>query len=309
MSDLILIAFPFFALILIGYASVKTKFVSNKSIDSMNAFVCWFALPAMLYGAIATRPLAEVFQPMLMVGYVFATLPVFSAALLIGRYALGHTHGTAAVLAVGATFPNSGYIGIPFLVALFGPSAAAPVVILVACDMLVIMPLAVMLIEAGRGGHAAIAALARVSRGLLDNPMLWSIVVGFAVSALEVAPPTPLARTLELLAAAAAPCALFALGGSLADRSWEGRPTTLSILSFLKLCVHPWLVFTVLSFNPAIPGDFITVAVVVAALPSAGTAFVIACQHDTGVAPVSGLILVSTLLSFVSMPIMVLLLT
>ena len=309
MSDLIFVALPFFALILIGYAAVKTQFVAGASIAGMNAFVYWFALPAMLYGAIATRPLAEVFQPMLMAGYVFATLPVFSAALLIGRYALGQTHGTAAVLAVGATFPNSGYIGIPFLVALFGPSAAAPVVLLVACDMLILMPLAVMLIEAGRGGHAAVAALVRVFRGLLSNPLLWSIAVGFAVSALKAAPPTPLARTLELLAAAAAPCALFALGGSLADRPWEGRPAALSILSFLKLCMHPWLVFTVLSFNPAISGEFITVAVVVAALPSAGTAFVIARQHDTGVVPVSGLILVSTLLSFVSMPIMVLLLT
>ncbi|MEO5614751.1 MAG: AEC family transporter, partial [Cypionkella sp.] len=129
--------------------------------------------------------------------------------------------------------------------------------------------------------------------GLLKNPMIVSVILGMAWGATGWALPVPVNEFMTMLGAAATPCALFAIGASLAGRSAE-RLEVAAWLSFAKLVLHPAAV--ALAALVIFPVERYAAGVMVAAasLPVAGNVFILA-QHY-GVAPqrVSTAILIST---------------
>jgi predicted permease len=135
-----------------------------------------------------------------------------------------------------------------------------------------------------------------VALGLLKNPMIVSIVAGFAWSATGWPLPGPVNEVLVLLGAAATPGALFAIGASLASKSAE-RLSIAVWLSFCKLILHPAAVAVMALVVFSVDAFSAKVMISAAALPVAGNVFILA-QHY-GVAPtrVSASILVSTALS------------
>ena len=166
-------------------------------------------------------------------------------------------------------------------------------------DLLVFGSLIVILITGSRDGRMSLGIFRTVGLGLLANPMIVSLSLGFGWSALELPMPAPLDEFLVLLGAAATPGALFAIGASLASKSAE-RLRVAGWLSFCKLVLHPLAIAaSVLLVFPVDPRNG-AVAIAAAALPVAGNVYILA-QHY-GVAPqrVSAAILVSTVLSILS---------
>ncbi len=99
-----------------------------------------------------------------------------------------------------------------------------------------------------------------------------------------------------MLGAAATPCALFAIGASLASKTAE-RPTIAIWLSTSKLVLHPaavaiaaLLVFPVDRFDAG-------VMIAAAALPVAGNVYILAQHYGVAPSRVSSSILISTALS------------
>jgi len=166
-------------------------------------------------------------------------------------------------------------------------------------DLIVFGSLIVIIISAKRDGRLSPWVLVSVGRGLLKNPMIVSISLGFAWSASRLPIPAPMNDFLGLLGAAATPGALFAIGASLADKSAE-RMVIAGWLSFAKLVLHPLavaitalMVFSVAPYPAA-------VMIAAAALPVAGNVFILA-QHY-GIAPhrASAAILISTAASILT---------
>ena len=135
--------------------------------------------------------------------------------------------------------------------------------------------------------------------GLLKNPMIVSMVLGLAWGATGWSMPVPAAEFLTLLGAAATPCALFAIGASLAGRRAE-RLGVAVWLSFAKLVLHPAAVAVAALWIFTVERYAAGVMIAAASLPVAGNVFILA-QHY-GVAPqrVSAAILISTLISVAS---------
>ena len=79
MFDILTITGPIYLCIAAGYASVRWKLFSKADMRVFGRFVIQIALPALLFNALASRPLAEVFHP----GYLLA-YTVGSLTLLLG---------------------------------------------------------------------------------------------------------------------------------------------------------------------------------------------------------------------------------
>jgi predicted permease len=207
----------------------------------------------------------------------------------------------AAVEAQCGVIGNVGFLGLPMLAMLLGEAAIGPVMVVLAIDVTVFGSLIVILITARRDGRVSVGVLWSVVKGLLKNPMIVSLVAGFAWSALSLPMPGPFAEFLTILGAAATPGALFAIGASLASKSAERMGVALW-LSASKLVLHPAAVavaaLVIFPVEPYAAG----VMIAAAALPVAGNVFILA-QHY-GVAPkrVSASILVSTVLSVLTFP-------
>ncbi|MCV6593768.1 MAG: AEC family transporter [Silicimonas sp.] len=298
MWEIFLKTLPFFALIGLGYWAGRTRFFTEEATAYLTKFVFYFALSAMIFRFAATLELADVLDWTFVTAYLAATLTVYlfaAAVAMIRRVPVAE----AAVEAQCAVIGNIGFLGIPMLALLLGPGAVAPIIMMLAVDLIVFSSLIVILITGSRNRGFSISILGTVLMGLLKNPMIMSIALGLIWSSFALPMPAPADEFLKLLGAAATPGALFAIGASLASKSAE-RLSVAIWLSVLKLFVHPAAIAVAALVIWPVEPFAAKVMIASASLPVAGNIFILA-QHY-GVAPtrVSASILVSTTLSVVT---------
>lgn len=295
MLAILLKTLPFFAIIALGYGSGRLKFFSAEATGYLTRFVFYFALSAMLFGFAANLDLSEVFSWAFVWAYLLASALVWA---LVGAAALLRGAGPeeAVFEAHTGVIGNVGFLGIPMLSLLLGPQAVGPVLMVLAVDLVVFSTVLTLVITGLRGGHVGLAMVAGLVMGLLRNPMIVSVVLGLAWGATGWHLPVPVNEFMTTLGAAATPCALFAIGASLAGRSPERMGVALW-LSFSKLVLHPAAVAVAALLVFAVDPYAAGVMIAASALPVAGNVFILA-QHY-GVAPqrVSTSILISTAVS------------
>lgn len=294
---------PFFLIIGLGYGAGRTRFFSEEATAYLTKFVFYFALSAMLFRFSANLSLAEIIDWRFITAYLWGTGFVYLLATMVS-FLRRISIEEAAVEAQCAVIGNVGFLGIPMLVMLMGEAAIAPVMQVLAVDLIVFGSLIVILVTGSRDGRMSLGILNTVGMGLLKNPMIVSIVLGLTWSALAIPIPAPMNDFLSILGGAATPGALFAIGASLASKSAE-RPFVAGWLSFCKLVLHPGFVaLSALWLFPVEPYAA-SVMIAAAALPVAGNVYILA-QHY-GVAPqrVSASILISTTLAVLSVSLVI----
>src|SRR5918994_4063157 len=233
-------ALPFFALIFCGYGAGRLRLLDETAAAGVNTFVFYFALPAFLFGLMSSSPIGEVVNGPFIGAYVTASLVLFALAALLGHRLFEIGRAEAAVQGLAAVLANTGYMGIPLVSAVLGREAAVPVVVGLTLDGVLMIPLGIVIIESSKGRaeglvHTALTTLSALAR----NPLILSIFAGLAVSTAGISPPTPLANFLDLLGGTAGPCALFALGATLAGRTVAGGAAGGSYMTFMKPAIHP----------------------------------------------------------------------
>lgn len=294
---------PFFALIGLGYWAGRTRFFSAEATTYLTKFVFYFALSAMLFRFSANLSLAEVWDTRLVAAYLWGTAFVYGIATAVG-FIRRLDVPTVAIEAQCAAIGNTGFLGVPMLALLLGPEAIGPVLLVLAVDLVAFSSLIVILITGARDGQISLRMFRTIGLGLVKNPMIVAIVLGFAWSGLSIPIPEPMNDFLAILGGAATPGALFAIGASLATKSAE-RMHIAGWLSFCKLVLHPLFVAFAALFLFGVDPFKAGVIISAAALPVAGNVYILA-QHY-GVAPqrVSAAILVSTALSIVTVSLVV----
>ena len=312
MATVLWVTFPFFALVLAGFAAVQLKFLSMEAIPGLNSFVLFFALPCLLFRFGANTPIAQLLDVPLFITYAICGLLMVSfvvACSLNNRI----RWNDASLGALVATFPNTGFLGVPLLVALLGPSSAGPAIVSIIADLLFTSSLCIALSRmdgAGEHGfrHAAVNAL----KGVLANPMPWAVCLGAVFSANEWRLPEAVDKTLGLLADAASPVALFTIGAVLARSHARARmsPQAATLMrdylpvAGVKLVLHPLLVLLVgtAAIQMGVPLDpfALMVVVLVAALPSASNVSMLAERLGANNGRIAQIILVTTTLAFLT---------
>ncbi|MEO6322433.1 MAG: AEC family transporter, partial [Polaromonas sp.] len=224
----------------------------------------------------------------------------------------------AAFGALVAAFPNTGFMGVPLLVALLGAQAAGPAIVTIVIDMLVTSSLCIALSRLdGADEHGAARAAKLALRGVVANPLPWSIALGALASALGFALPKPIMGTVSLLADAASPVALFTIGAVLARSQMNSVLRTPLAdyvpVALIKLVLHPLLVGGVglgaIALGLPLERSALTVVVLVAALPSASNVALLAERFGADSGRIARIILLSTVLAFFSFSAVVALLT
>lgn len=315
--SVLLITFPFFALVLCGYLAARSGVLPQPAIPGLNTFVLYFALPCMLYRFGASTPIAQLLDPAVAGVYVVcAVVMVGGTVAFTRRGRIGWND--AAFGALVAAFPNTGFMGVPLLVALLGAQSAGPAILTIMVDMVVTSSLCIALSRLDTAGtHGMGIALRNAFKGMATNPMPWSIALGALASALQFTLPGPVDKSVAMLADAASPVALFAIGAVLARSQMnqhERVPAADYVpIALVKLLVHPLLVWAVgtaaIAMGLPLAPLALTVLVLLAALPSASNVALLAERFGANNGRIARIILVSTALAFVSFSAAVALLT
>jgi malonate transporter len=309
MQAILAVTVPFFALVLCGYLAARRHVLPESAIPGLNAFVLYFSLPCMLFRFGAGTPIVEMLNPTLLLVYLIAALLIVFAVV---ASSLNERVGLkdAAFGALVAVFPNTGFMGVPLLVALLGPAAVGPIVVTLLVDLFITSSLCIALAQAaeagpdGRGG--ARAAAQRALKGALSNPLPWSIALGAAFGFFGLQLPGPAQAVVDLLAGAATPVALFTIGAVLHRAGQHAGRRTPAIdyvpVALVKLVVHPLLVallaLTARELGAPVTSFQILVLVLAAALPSASNVSLLAERFQADNGRVARIIMTSTVLAF-----------
>jgi hypothetical protein len=308
MQAILAVTVPFFALVLAGYLAGRRHVLPESAIPGLNAYVLYFALPCMLFRFGMNTPVLELLNPFVLMVYVACALTVVAFTIAISR-GDGVDLKNAAFGALVAAFPNTGFMGVPLLVALLGPAAAGPVICSVLADLFVTSSLCIAVAQAhGAAEHGARTAALRAVRGALSNPLPWSIALGAVASIASLHLPGPVDAIVRMLADSATPVALFTIGAVL-WRAGQHAHTRTPLRHYLpvagvKLFVHPLLVLAMGSaarhLGAPLSSFQLLVLVLAAALPSASNVSLLAERYGADNGRIARIIMSSTVLAFVT---------
>jgi malonate transporter and related proteins len=310
--DILLVTFPFFALVLCGWVAARHRMLPLGAIPGLNTFVLYFALPCMLYRFGAGTPIAQLLDAAAACVYLLCALATVVFVVWTSRNSrIGWNDASFGALV--AAFPNTGFMGVPLLVALLGAQAAGPAILTILVDLLITSSLCIALSRLdGADEHGASKAAKNALKGVAINPMPWAIVLGGAASALQWEPIKPLAQTIGLLADSASPVALFTIGAVLARSQYiaaqeEHDPMPwrdFVPVALIKLLVHPVLVWGVgnaaIALGLPLSRFALTVMVLVAALPSASNVALLAERFGADTGRIARIILLTTAAAFLT---------
>lgn len=290
---------PIFAVIGLGWAAVRRGMVAPAVTEAVGVFAFNVALPAMLLRLMAAQRLSESFEPRFFAGYLAACLIVFFAVMAGAMLLARRRRGQGAAIGAAAAMGNVGYLGPPLLLPILGERGAGPVAMAIMSEVAIVIALgSVLMAPVGERG-----VLRRVLRSLLLNPVLLSIGGGAALGALGIPIPDPIERFLAFLGGAAGPTALFALGGTLGRLSLDRRLAAAAGAATLgKLVAYPLLAWLLLGSLLGLELFWVQAGVMLAAMPTATNAFVLAQRFHTGADEVSAVVLLSTLIASLAFP-------
>jgi len=312
MLDVLRVTFPFFALVLCGYWAARRQMLPFEAIPGLNGFVLFFALPCMLFQFGAKTPIAQLLDASAFFMYLFCALVMVAFVVAITLNKRFGWNDAAFGALVGA-FPNTGFMGVPLLVALLGTAAAGPAIVTIVIDMVITTSLCIALSRLDGAGQQGVGQAAKNALlGVVKNPLPWAILLGTLFSAFQIELPGPVEKTVALLGDAASPVALFTIGAVLArsqkiaHHEQHGPLTWKDYVpvALIKLFLHPVLVLVVglaaISMGAPIDAFALKVMVLVAALPSASNVAMLSERFGADNGRIARIILVSTAAAFLT---------
>lgn len=298
MTEVAGLALPFFGLIFLGFLAGRIWRRSEAELAWLNIFVIYFALPAMFFQLISKTPIEELANGRFVFATVLATYAAFALSFAFAVVKNGGNVAEATIQGLVGGYGNIGYMGPPLALVALGPAATVPTALIFCFDIALIFTLApLMMAFAGTGKGSLAGTLLEIPRKVLLHPFIVATLIGVAAAASGFRPPDSADRLLDILSGAAAPCALFALGVTVASRRLERVPAELPFLILVKLAVHPALIFVILSWIGGFDRIWIETAVLMASLPPAATIYIIATQYQTYVLRGSSAVLLGTVAS------------
>jgi malonate transporter len=268
---------PVFGLVGCGYLAGRLGLVTQASSVALNQFVYAFALPAMLFVAVYRGSLDEILSGGFLAVVILATLATAFAGFALSHFVSGAPPAESTLRGLNASFANTGYLGIPLVTVAYGERAALPAALATVATNIVSFALAIVCLELfvdpRRGG------VRRAISGVARSPLIWPIALAILLVALQVKVPLPVERFATLLAAAAGPCALFAIGLFVSQLSIRAGAAASWQTSVLKLVLHPLLMAALAYYVLSIDPFWAKIAVVCASLPLGATAFVLAQRY------------------------------
>ena len=325
---------PVFGLMALGFAAARGRVIDAAGARGLVLFAFNFSIPALLLTSMAGLDLPEDPEWGYLAAFYVASVLVYALAAVLARTLFGRSLREQAIFGMGAAFSNLVLIGIPVVLTAFGPDATLPMMVIIGFHSATFMPLTVLLIEAdgpaieadGPGGEADDpggvgekagggagekregSRAGRVAAGIVANPIILGIVLGLGVNLAGGSLWSGVEAILDFLGAAAVPCALFAVGASLATLPVGGEAPESLLLTLLKLVVHPALVWLIAVPVMGLGGLAVSVAVVLAAMPSAVNVYLFGARYEAASGVAARTVLLTTVGSVVTLAVVLLLL-
>lgn len=301
MIEVLVLILPLFGLIILGFVGGKISKQSIEALGWLNTFIIYFALPALFFKLLAKTPIEQLASWSFIFANIGITFVIFTFTFVIGIFNAKGNIGAATIQGLAGAYGNIGYMGPALAILALGEKAAIPVAIIFCFENIMHFAIApAMMAISGLKKQSIFQLVLEIMRKIVFHPFIMATAVGVLAAYIDFTAPVPIARLIDYLAQAAAPCALFAMGVTLALRPLTRMPWSLGYIVPLKLIIHPLLMYVGLSYAGNYDTIWMFTAVLLASLPTATNVFVIAQQYDVWVERASASVLVTTSISVIT---------
>jgi hypothetical protein len=303
-AALLVIVLPVFMLVAIGYGAVRAGGFPDAGINPLMKFAIGIAVPCLLFRAMYELELGAAMRATHMISFYGASIACFVAMALISHRLLRRRPGAAVVAGFAALFGNGVLLGIPIMQRAYDDAAMAAMYALIAFHAPLFYAIGIFSMEfLRRDGAGAAGALWRTGRAIFSNPLMIGLGLGLAANLAELPLPGPVYEAIAMLAGAALPVALFALGGVLTRYAIKAEIGEALTISAFSLVVRPALAWLLAGPVFGLPEPFVRAAVVMAAMPPGINGYVFAAMYDRAVGTAASAVVLGTALSLLTITI------
>ncbi|KPD10471.1 AEC family transporter [Phaeobacter sp. 11ANDIMAR09] len=245
LQSLIDVILPVFLVVAAGYVATQRGFFGQTQIDGLMKFTQSFAIPCLLFRAIANLDLSDSFDPKLLISFYTGAGICFCLGIIGARVLFKRDWEDSVAIGFCCLFSNSVLLGLPITERAFGPDNLTGNYAIIAFHSPFCYGLGITVMEVVRNrGAGGFKTVTSVLTAMFKNVLILGIALGFAFNLSGLVVPGAVDAALQLLIRAALPTALFALGGVLVQYRPEGDLRTILFVCFTSLMVHPAIVWT-----------------------------------------------------------------
>jgi malonate transporter len=294
MQLLLDVILPVFLVIGFVYVAVWRGLFPVAGVDGVLRFAQSFAVPCLLFQAIANLDLGAAFDAGLLLSFYAGAAICFALGMIGARVLFKRDWEDCVAIGFCCLFSNSVLLGLPISERAYGAEQLTGNYMIIAIHSPFCYGLGITVMEFVRNrGQSRVALTRAVSRAMFHNPLVIGILAGFAVNLSGIALPSVLDDALSLVVQAALPAALFALGGVLIQYKPEGDMKAIAMVCCIALAVHPalvWLFGSALS----VPPDLFRAGVLTAAMAPGFNAYIFANMYGRGRRVAASSVLIAT---------------
>lgn len=296
--EILVLVLPVFLVAAAGYAATFSKVFPIASVDGLMAFALRFAVPCLLFRAIAQVDLEEVFNRGLLISFYVAAITSFALGTIGARRFFHRRPGEAVAIGFSALFSNSALLGLPIMERAYGTDALAPNFAILAIHAPFCYLVGITTMEFARAdGRGLIPTIQAVFGAMFRNALMIGLAVGFAVNLSGIELHETIWTAVDMIANSALPAALFALGGVLTRYGLRDAGPESIMVTVLSLVVHPAITYGLGHYVFNLSEGFLRAAVVTAAMAPGVNSYIFAVQYKRGQPEAAGAILLATAVS------------
>ena len=297
MSALLDVIIPVFLIIGFGYCAVWTKLFSEETIDGLMKFTQNFAIPVLLFDAIAKVDLFNVFDLSLFLSFYLGATAGFLIGFLGSRYIFGRPIEDSVAIGFCCLFSNTVMLGLPITERAYGTDALQYNFAIVSIHAPFCYFLGITVMELVKSSEKSIKKnVFVILKAMFSNALVVGIVLGFIVNILGLSIADTIQASIDMITAVALPAALFGMGGILYQYRPEGDAGPILMVCSVSLIIHPlivWLTGSKFNLNDAQMRS----AVITAAMAPGINTYVFANMYGRARRVASTGVLLSTTLS------------
>lgn len=304
--DILSIVTPVFGLIMLGYVFGRMGWLSPTAEQGISEFAFRLAIPALLFKTIVTADFADLSVAGVWGSFYGAIAVTYAVSVIGTRFYLKRPAQDASSIAMSSIFGNAVMLGIPISLTTFGPSAAAPLALILSVHAPSLWLATTLHARISDRSEASGAAdiLKRLVSDLSQNPIVVGIVLGAIWRFSGLPQPEVGLKVLGLLAQAGVPAALVALGLSLVRFEIKGQVPTLTMIVALKLLLMPLVATSLATFVFELDPVSLGVVAIIASVPTGANAYIFATKNGRAINSASGAVALGTVVSAVTVSVL-----
>lgn len=283
---------PILLLMGLGFFSRKTGILKSGDERILNAYVYYFALPALFLVDLAETHFTHESLRFILAGVapIIVAVAIYTSLYILFRF----SRNTFYLLILSTVFGSLAFFGIPFIMFAFPGTGEYLATISASSISVVSVAISITVLELYKLEKSTIwEGVRRVAKKLSKNPLIISILVGILLSIVGIEIPAPIATSLHMLGSTTATVAIFLLGVFLYGRKYTNMVKAFE-LSLLRIVFLPVVAFLItIVFN--LPSLERTTLVLMHSMPIAISMIILSERYDFYKETIASLILISSI--------------